>query len=314
MKIIFIIISIIISASAFAENIFRDENHFVICLKTDSKTYFFDWDHFIQTPQKNVNYFERADFNRSGAGHLRNCDDQKYIRKIPSEILHSVEEIKTELPEEVLFSIQQVSEGASIFRNEKTAIDYISNRSSEFQIDHPEILTKLRSEVGDRFSSEVMNEFMNKIIVKNNSCAEFIGTCDFYLCQEQKYPCGLDGYNLHFGYKYCSDSKFGLLQKMKTREGQNWTRSVYTCLQKRSLENSEKILESENKCRDLQQASYNSHVDCYFEAGFCDLKLTEKEKIFNLIKKEIFSSQSIKQGLDLLKRCSDQNEKKEELK
>ncbi len=280
-----------------------DKNGFATCYEHQGETYFFEWDHFINTPLKKVNYFTLREYV-STTGHLiRNCEDQKYIHEIPQEILKDIDGIKAQLPADIIQSLLQISEGAHVYHTEKTGAEYIANRPGQFKRDQPEVLTQLRQQAGDLFASEVMNLFIDSIIHQSDSCAALIGTCDFYLCQEKKNPCGLDGYNLNFGYKYCSGSKFKLLKEMKTDLGKSWVTDVFTCLQKRSLETSSIVLEDENKCHLIKKLAYQSHPDCYVQAGFCKLKGLEKHQIFNLIKKEIISFQTITQGIELIKQC-----------
>ena len=299
----YFIVTFFIVLNVFAKNEISDtkatdQNGFVTCIQLAGNTYFFEWDPYINTPQKAVRYFEAAEYQRTTSHRLRSCKDQKYIiDRIPPEILFDIAQIQNQLPDEVLFSLSQVASGANTFRAEKTATEYIRNRPQIFKSDSPEVLSQLRRDVGDEFARNVLTEFSKSIAVRNKSCESLIGTCDFYLCQEQKNPCGLDGYNLTFGYKYCSGSKFKLLNEMTTPLGKSWVSDVFQCLQKRNL------TLSTNVCSEIKKESYDSHPDCYVQAGFCDLKGNEKVHIFNLIKKEILSFQTVVQGADLIKQC-----------
>ncbi len=187
-------------------------------------------------------------------------------------------------------------------------VDYVLDHPEIFQPDHPEVLSKLRKEVGDHFAKEVMNYFMKEIVVQNRSCESLIGSCDFYLCQELKNPCGFEGYNLGFGYKYCSRSKFKLLDEMKTQIGKEWVPKTFQCLQKRSLENSLAIEQREDLkkdvCKSIRNLAFNSHPDCYVEAGYCELSILEKSNIVELIFFSAFKPSSIKQGFSLNNQCA----------
>ncbi len=299
----YLILAVLVSLNVFASGEFSedkatDQNGFITCFQSEGKTYFFDWDPYINTQQKSVRYFEAAEYQRTTSHRLRSCKDQKYIiDRIPPEILFDIAQIKNQLPEDVVFPLSQVASGAHTYRSERTAKDYIQNRPQIFKADSPEVLSRLRVEVGDQFASEVLTEFTKSVAVKNKSCESLIGTCDFYLCQEQKNPCGLDGYNLGFGYKYCSGSKFKLLNEMTTALGKSWVTEVFQCLQKRN------VSMTTNVCSEIKQRSYDSHPDCYVQAGFCQLKGAEKVHIFGLIKKEILSFQTVVQGVDLIKQC-----------
>ena len=152
-------------------------------------------------------------------------------------------------------------------------------------------------------------------ISKFNSCEEYIGDCDFYLCQEQKNPCGPQGYNVGFGFKYCTKSKFELLNNMKTELGKSWVVNVFECLQKASQEKTIlSILNDEvRSCDQIKSDAFDSHPDCYVDSGFCDLKFSEKINIFKLIKKEIFKSETRQQGRKLLHLCHLEKVEKEQL-
>jgi hypothetical protein len=178
-----------------------------------------------------------------------------------------------------------------------SAADYVSQRPEIFQPDHPEVLTKLRKEVGDKFAQEVMTYFI-KEIVQNRSCDSFIGSCDFYLCQEQKNPCGIKGYNLGFGYKYCSESKYKLIDQMKRPFAKDWVPKAFQCLQTRSFADSTK------DCSDIRKRAYKSHPDCYVEAGYCELTIWEKSNIIELIFAKIFSPKAIAQGAKIVNLCA----------
>lgn len=287
------------------ESVAYDNDGFATCYQANGNYYFFDWDHYVHTPQKEVQYFTAKNYTQSTGHFIRNCKDQRFLKEIPSEILRPIDNLKDILPEQVQFSLTQVSEGAHLFRVEKTATEYISNHGQTFKADQPEVLSQLRYDVGDSFASEVMTAFSNKFLNSEKSCETLVGTCDFYLCQEAKNPCGLDSYNLSFGYKYCSGSKFKLLSQMKTEAGKFWVNEVFRCLQKINLENSATFDKSQNVCSSIKDTSYDSHPDCYVKAGFCHLNALEKIRIFNLIKKEIFSAETITQGQELIKQCGD---------
>ena len=95
-------------------------------------------------------------------------------------------------------------------------------------------------------------------------CAEVLGHCSYYSCQEQQHQCGDEGYYLAFGKEYCEryDAEapfFGI-------EGQNWLPKVRDCLQL-SLE----LSPERASCSNVRAFSILKHLDCYLETGFCDL-------------------------------------------
>lgn len=183
--------------------------------------------------------------------------------------------------------------------------DFILQKSNLFQVDAPAQIENLRKKYGDQFTAKVIQIWSEELFSKDSSCEKYIGTCDFYLCQEQKSPCGLEGYNLSFGFKYCSGSKFKLLNQMQTGFGKSWVTNVIQCLQKQN------ILKSQNNetrtCEQIKSDAFASHSDCYVESGFCELEISEKLRIFQLVKKEIFSPESFSMGLGLLRKCHMKN-------
>lgn len=192
------------------------------------------------------------------------------------------------------------------FAQSETPAEYIQNRPAIFRSDAPEVLTDLRHDTSDTFALQVMQTWIPKLVAQR-SCDQFIGTCDFYLCQEEKIPCGLEGYNLSYGYKYCSGSKFKLLGQMPTQQGKTWVTEVFKCLQSKSFQDSGTTQNNDRQCKVISSNAYASHPDCYVQAGFCDLSTTEKKLILKLIKSEIFSFAAIVQGFDILKQCASRN-------
>ncbi len=286
---------------SFADQIYRDKNGFVSCFEKNNQIYFLNWDQISHAQSKVVTHFNINDYVRATGHGLKSCDDQKYIQNIPTEILKPVSDSNDIFSDEVLFSVQQVSQGGRLYRSAKTPNDFIRSKSNLFQTDSPSQIDDLRSNYGDYFATQAIHFWNQNLFTENKSCDQYIGTCDFYLCQEQKINCGLDGYNLGFGFKYCSQSKFKLYDQMQTQQGQSWVTSVFRCLQKQSFLKSE--TSANRTCDQIQSAAYDSHPDCYSQAGFCELKISEKIKIFQLIKNEILSAGTIKQAGLLLEKC-----------
>jgi hypothetical protein len=295
--------------SGFAQNKKSEDASYtdgglVTCFQNKNKTYFFEWDHIVKTTEKKVTYFELSDYVKETAHLIKSCADRKYIKKIPTSILKDIEELQSILPSEIIFSLKQASEGAHVFRIEETAAEYVKNHEKLFKADQAEVLTDLRYATGDRFALKVMNYFIKQLTAKTKSCDSLIGTCDYYLCQEMKNPCALDGYNLSYGYKYCSDSKFKLLNQMHTELGKSWVTDVFQCLQMKNFTNTLALSKDTNFCSNVSKQSFDSHPDCYVSAGFCKLKGSEKIRIFNIIKKEILSARTITQGFEVIKKCA----------
>jgi len=291
-----------VSAAEYVDG--RDKHGFVKCFDINNEKYVLDWDDITKSQSKSARYFKIKDYEMVHGQRIKNCSDLKYISDISSEILHSVDQLNEEISTDLQFEIEQIKNGAHTRRVEKTAEEYVRNRPLTFKVDSPEMLSQLRLDVGDAFAAQVMTYFIDHVILKSkpsNDCSAFVGTCDFYLCQESKNPCGLDGYNMSYGYKYCSLSKFKLLGRMSTTSGRNWVGDTFMCLQGRSF-NDFKV-GGKYSCKTIKEKSFDSHPDCYADAGFCSLGGYDKLQIFDTVKAEILSVQTIKQGFDLFKNC-----------
>ena len=127
-------------------------------------------------------------------------------------------------------------------------------------------------------------------------------TCDFYpQCLETKYHCGPKGYPIGYGFKYCS--KFINFFDNFPPKGQEWIKKTLVCLK-------QALLKDFNSCDQLYDTAFNSHPECYFKAGFCDLFLDPKHikqtiqallKVYEL--KDFASITSMKQIYDTAKLC-----------
>jgi hypothetical protein len=94
------------------------------------------------------------------------------------------------------------------------------------------------------------------------------GTCDFYpKCLEAKYKCGPKGYPIGYGFKYCS--KFVQYIDEFPPQGQQWIRKTLVCLK-------QSLIKEFTNCQQVFNAAFDSHPQCYYQAGFCDLFLDSK--------------------------------------
>lgn len=305
----FIFILLLFSTFAQAEMLVSyDASGFPVCATTENKTYFFNWDPWTRAEVKTVFYFDKESYIRNTGHYIEGCKDLQYIKEIPAEILIPISLDAGLFPDSIHFALGQVSQGGHKFHSEKMPLEDIATHSNQFEFNSPEVLTRLENEVGKTWAQQVISSWAAKSFGKNQNCQNFIGSCDFYLCQDKENPCGIEGYNLNFGYKYCSSSQFSLLKKMQTTAGQGWVRGVISCLQKKSFSISkflDKNLPAGIRCEKIQTESFNSHPDCYVESGFCDLPLKEKMHIAGLIKNDIFTQNTFSEALSILKLCED---------
>lgn len=95
--------------------------------------------------------------------------------------------------------------------------------------------------------------------------------CDFYeKCLEVKFKCGPTGYPLGYGGKYCK--KFTKLIDIFPDKGQQWIRKTLNCLKYALLPFSEG-----SNCKTIFNTAFDSHPQCYFDSGFCELFLDVKQ-------------------------------------
>lgn len=307
----YLLLFFIFAQNIWADQVYRNQSGFPVCYEKKEQTYLFEWDKTVRIQNKDVFYFKLNDYIKSTNHQIAGCEERLYIHNIPSEILKPIKDIQNELPLEIFSALEQVKNGGRFYRSESTASEFINQNQNLFQANSPTQISFLRERYGDRFALNLISEWSQKLISDKASCESLIGSCDYYLCAEQKSPCGLDGYNLGFGFKYCSGSQFQLAGEMKTAQGQQWVQNVFQCLQKQSFINMKNNQNS--TCESIKKDAFGSHPNCYAQAGFCDLKLSEKMNIFKLIKSEIFSFATIEQGFALLNLCQISNQEKQML-
>lgn len=296
--------------SAWAQaSITYDSSGFPNCMSTQSGLVFFTWDRYTAAESKQLFYVHENELKKLNYNFPKQCPQGDDLNDLPMESLRPVE--NTMFPSIVQESAAQLKSGGRIYRSEKTAQEFYELHKSQFSADQSEVLSNLKSKYGSDFANQVIQIWAKDLIQDYNqdkSCQSWVGSCDFYICQDQKNPCGASGYNLGFGYKYCSDSKFKLYNRMKTEKGRKWVKDVFTCLQNQNLVFADSLTSSSSaRCEQIQKSSIQSHAGCYADAGFCDLELSEKVNIFRIIKKEILSLSTVTQGLEILKRCGSEN-------
>lgn len=127
-----------------------------------------------------------------------------------------------------------------------------------------------------------------------------INSCEFYLSLEQSTACGPSGYTKDFGYPYCEKflkSKFYRF----SREGKIFLLKNALCLQ-----NILYAAYNENQdisCNEIKALSFEGHNDCYIDSGFCELPISDKIILTNIIKNQLASKVIRAQIREALKRC-----------
>lgn len=136
--------------------------------------------------------------------------------------------------------------------------------------------------------------------VRAQSCGISDSTCEFYNCMEKKMSCGPNGYFQDFGHPYCQ--KFVDDELLFSKRSQVWLQDVRYCLQ-------DKVAQMEGKvtCDTLHNEAMHSHVACYVDTGFCDLKLSEQYKVYWYLKGALRDARTWQEALLLNRACLTKN-------
>lgn len=130
-----------------------------------------------------------------------------------------------------------------------------------------------------------------------SSCLPSDQSCDFYACKEREQACGKRGYWQNFGYPYCQ--KFLKDEARFSPRSQIWLQDVRYCLQERIQEVAEGT-----SCKDLHTMAMDSHVSCYVDTGFCDLKYMEQVRIYWYLKGALRSADTWREAYLLKQACA----------
>jgi hypothetical protein len=127
--------------------------------------------------------------------------------------------------------------------------------------------------------------------------------CEFYAkCLEQAKPCGIAGYALSYGKKYCN--KF-TSQTFHSQRAQIWLKSAMKCLQEELLTVVKNP--SQYTCDQVVEYAFDSHPKCYTKKGasICDiLDPRDLTKIlFTVDGSDLFSRKSFKQIKEVAAIC-----------
>lgn len=145
---------------------------------------------------------------------------------------------------------------------------------------------------------------LNSFAVDCNEPAKSL-SCDYYrTCVESRFQCGINGYPLGYGEKYCL--KFLSLSKNElSPKGLKWRDSTLKCLQtllSLSIHNGEV-----KNCKEIHTEAFDSHPGCYTlpSNNLCDLPLADWKIIASTPSAvDLFSIQSAKQIATVLGTCS----------
>jgi len=133
-------------------------------------------------------------------------------------------------------------------------------------------------------------------------------SCDFYKkCVENTKGCGVNGYAIGYGDKYCNRFLKGTFSATK---GKLWVKSTLLCLQNELVP----VLNTIDKynCSDISNYAFDSHPKCYLnpvsnnsDISVCWLPLKDLRQIFKVIDfKDMISRKALKQEKIVAKACA----------
>lgn len=110
---------------------------------------------------------------------------------------------------------------------------------------------------------------------------DFDNNCDFYLKADRHFACSQDPrdheqYLLRYGYRMCQ--KYSEKQIHWPSPLQNFITQVASCLQDKVAA----YFNTSISCSALGKMAFASHYDCYLRAGFCELNLQNRLKVFKV--------------------------------
>ena len=127
-------------------------------------------------------------------------------------------------------------------------------------------------------------------------------------CIEPVFQCGIKGYPLAYGNKYCN--RF-LVNQTWSAKGNKWRDLALRCLQEEAIRVTPTSQSSCN-CKKLSEEAYNSHINCYTapfgkkENGICHLPGEDIRRIRKIIDTSdaIFSAEGLKAMKQIIQVCA----------
>ncbi len=136
------------------------------------------------------------------------------------------------------------------------------------------------------------------------SCEEWVGNCDSYLCRESVQNCGKEGYFIRFVLRYCSRISSELVANV-TRSEKAWIAAAPACLQ-RSMEGFPLYW----SCSRTEDAAIISHAACYVQTGFCSTSMSMRLRLFSMVYKELDDKRMVDAFMEIVKICELPNMKR----
>jgi hypothetical protein len=127
-------------------------------------------------------------------------------------------------------------------------------------------------------------------------CTGLKDDCEFYTCYESNRKCGQFGYPIGFGEKYCL--KFEKKTSNFSKHGQEFIHKTRSCLIQNLYE-----ISYELSCRKLKKKSFDDHVKCYVEGGYCELSKADRKELYKAAWPTFWRGRVIKAGIEIKKVC-----------
>lgn len=131
----------------------------------------------------------------------------------------------------------------------------------------------------------------------SSECKPDANSCEYYLCKEINDPCGVKGYWLAYGYKYC---RIFLTQTDSfSNTSKIWMYKARYCLQQ-ALQ----LETKDRECSEDRKVAMDSHVACYIQSGFCSLSLKDRSEIIWLLRSAFTQPMTYVEGLEVEYQCT----------
>ncbi len=127
-------------------------------------------------------------------------------------------------------------------------------------------------------------------------CTSLKNSCEYYRCVEAIKDCGRFGYPRAFGQKYCL--RFEENKNKFSKEGLNFIERTRSCL----IDQLDQI-DPSIKCKKIKKQSFQDHVPCYIEGGFCNLSRKDLIQLYKTVWPSLWRSKVIRAALQIKKIC-----------
>lgn len=301
-------LSLLGTSALASEVVYRDQNGLPRCIENAGQSVLVVWDHLVTKSSRPVFGITLSAYMQENKQMLNSCRDWPYAVAWP-EGVRLISDFSADYSEALQFDLLQIAEGAQVLRTEKNAEAFIATHAGQFQVRRPVEFAQMELDYGTKFSDSLVQSWISQLLhtrdLNPRNCAALIGTCDYYLCVEANHQCGVGGYPVGYGYKYCNRSLFGLLQEMQSEVGRQWVVKTVRCLQTKLNDEIGAVgAVGAMSCDQIRQTALDSHPDCYVDSGFCEMPMADKMKIFNTVKSELLSSSTVSQATKTVSRCA----------